>query len=311
MGTEDKTLLCYCHWGRKNKVLRNGSILYMGGITDQIIMKTGIKYNDFVNVVFDRLGIDPSDKILHFTVKFDRSELIRLRDQEGVDTLLQFNDDFAHVYASSLEKELYSRLPSCGPAKVELIGKAISDSNPAKVYDYPDPQFISDFDKHKADNCFAIDQIWACYDTDDVMPRFYVHIRKLVPRSWLEPQPEDQEDRAWVRAELPVACGNFKHGCTDSTSVQLTFSHQVQCEKGKRGLYVVYPRKGEAWALFKDWDICWSSDPKNHRKYNYVVVEILSDYVGDVGVLFGYLDKVTGFVSLFQRTRIIVFDTLC
>ncbi|XP_070016651.1 uncharacterized protein [Nicotiana sylvestris] len=152
MGTEDKTLLCYCHWGRKNKVLRNGSILYMGGITDQIIMKT---------------------------VKFDRSELIRLRDQEGVDTLLQFNDDFAHVYASSLEKELYSRLPSCGPAKVELIGKAISDSNPAKVYDYPDPQFISDFDKHKADNCFAIDQIWACYDTDDVMPRFYVHIRKI------------------------------------------------------------------------------------------------------------------------------------
>ncbi|XP_009628897.1 uncharacterized protein [Nicotiana tomentosiformis] len=105
MGTEDKTLFCFCHWGGKNKVLPDGSTSYVGGITDQIIVKTGIKYNDFVNAVFDRLGIDPSDKVLQFTVKFDRAQLIRLRDQEGVDTLLQFNDGFAHVYASTSEKE--------------------------------------------------------------------------------------------------------------------------------------------------------------------------------------------------------------
>ncbi|OIT27121.1 hypothetical protein A4A49_36392 [Nicotiana attenuata] len=365
MGTEDKTLLCYCHWGRKNKVLPDGSISYTRGITDQIIISTGIKYNDFVNAVFGRLVIDPSDKILHFTVKFDRSELIRLRDQEGVDTLLQFNDSFAHVYASSLEEEPNSVPPSGGAKKVELIvysnskpdktpacddendlasllkkarsnqstgdskslkkawahqsagdskpqqkedvggdnqrhacaarpcsnsverlnqnglgcperdvqtnnfkigtvnGQAsrppsggakniellvdsdsepdtISDSNPALVYDYPDPEF-SDFDKHKAENRFAIDQIWACYDTEDGMPRFYAHIRKVsspefnVIFSWLEAHPEDQGGRAWVRAELPVGCGKFKRGCTDSTSDRLTFSHQVQCEMGKRG----------------------------------------------------------------------------
>ncbi|KAK6804871.1 hypothetical protein RDI58_002655 [Solanum bulbocastanum] len=114
MGTEDKTLFCFCHWGKRNKVLPDGSISYGGGITDQVIAKTCINYNDFVKAAFDRLGIDPSDKILHFTVKFDRSELIRLRDQEGVDTLLQFNDGYAHVYASSLEKEPYSRPPPGG-----------------------------------------------------------------------------------------------------------------------------------------------------------------------------------------------------
>ncbi|KAH0728406.1 hypothetical protein KY284_004271 [Solanum tuberosum] len=432
MEPEDKTLFCFCHWGKKNKVLPDGSASYVGGITRQVIAKTGIKYNDFVNAVFDRLCIDPSDKILHFTVKFDRSQLIQLSDQEDVNTLLQFNDDFAHVYVSSLEMEPHSRLPSVGVKKIEPVvfdleldtnpvrndendlasplkkaqsNQSAGESNPLKkawahqsvkdskpqqkeavgsdnqkhagvtrscgnsieklnqngaglpegvlqndnskvgtdneqasggakkveliidsdsdsesesntvpdgnlpeVYDYPDPEF-SVFDKHKAQNCFAIDQIWACYDTADGMPRFYAHIRKVyspefkVMFSWLDAYPEDQRGRAWVGAELPVGCGKFRRGSTEFTSDRLTFSHQVQCGMGKRGLYIVYPRKGETWALFKDWDISWSSEPDNHRKYKYEIVEILSDYAVDVGVLVGYLDKVSRFVSLFQRMR--------
>ncbi|TMW94454.1 hypothetical protein EJD97_010240 [Solanum chilense] len=402
METEDKTLFCFCHWGKKNKVLPDGSTSYVGGITRQVIAKTGIKYEDFVNAVFHRLCIDPSDKILHFTVKFDRSQLIQLSDQEDVNTLLQFNDDFAHVYVSSLEMEPHSTLPSVGAKKIEPVvfdleldtnpvrndendlasplkkaqsNQSAGDSNPLKrswahqsikdskpqkkeaaaseqasrlpsggakkvkliidsdsdsgsdsesesesesdtvpdgnlpeVYDYPDPEF-SVFDKHKAQNCFAIDQIWACYDTADGMPRFYAHIRKLyspefkVMFSWLDAYPEDERSRAWVGAELPVGCGKFRRGSTEFTSDRLTFSHQVQCRMGKRGLYIVYPRKGETWALFKDWDMSWSSDPDNHRKYKYEIVEIVSDYVVDVGVLVGYLDKVSRFVSLFQRMR--------
>ncbi|KAJ8572952.1 hypothetical protein K7X08_009463 [Anisodus acutangulus] len=212
-------------------------------------------------------------------------------------------------------EEQASRQPSGGAKKVELTVDSdsepdtVPDSNLPEVYDYPDPEF-SDFDKLKAQNCFAIDQIWACYDTADGMPRFYAHIRKVyspefkVMFSWLEAHPEDQRGRAWVTAELPVGCGKFRCGSTEFTSDRLTFSHQVQCEMGKRGLYIVYPRKGETWALFKDWDIHWGSDPDNHRKYKYEVVEILSDYVVDVGVQVGYLDKVIRFVSLFQRTRL-------
>lgn len=212
-------------------------------------------------------------------------------------------------------KEQASRPPSGGAKKVELIVDSdsepdtVPDGNLPEVYDYPDPEF-SDFDKLKAQNCFAIDQVWACYDTADGMPRFYAHIRRVcspefkVMFSWLEAHPEDQRGRTWVRAELPVGCGKFRRGSTEFTSDRLTFSHQVQCEMGKRGLYIVYPRKGETWALFKDWDICWGSDPDSHRKYKYEIVEILSDYVVDVGVQVGYLDKVTKFVSLFQRARL-------
>ncbi|XP_019233840.1 PREDICTED: uncharacterized protein LOC109214384 [Nicotiana attenuata] len=387
MGTEDKTLLCYCHWGRKNKVLPDGSISYTRGITDQIIISTGIKYNDFVNAVFGRLVIDPSDKILHFTVKFDRSELIRLRDQEGVDTLLQFNDSFAHVYASSLEEEPNSVPPSGGAKKVELIvysnskpdktpacddendlasllkkarsnqstgdskslkkawahqsagdskpqqkedvggdnqrhacaarpcsnsverlnqnglgcperdvqtnnfkigtvnGQAsrppsggakniellvdsdsepdtISDSNPALVYDYPDPEF-SDFDKHKAENRFAIDQIWACYDTEDVGSRL---IQKI------------KEAELGSGQSCLLAVGNLNVGVLIPLLIDLHFLIKFSAR--------------------------WAREVCTHRKYKYEVVEILSDYVGDVGVQVGYLGKVTGFVSLFQRTML-------
>ncbi|KAH0731534.1 hypothetical protein KY289_002722 [Solanum tuberosum] len=422
MGTEDKALFCFCHWGKKNKVLPDGSTSYVGGITRQVIAKTGIKYNDFVNAGFDRLCIDPSDKILHFTVKFDRSQLIQLSDQEDVNTLLQFNDGFAHVYASSFEMEPYSRLPSVGAKKIEPIvvfdvepdtnpvrddendfasslkkaesdqsagdskpqqkevvdaddqnhasvtmlwinsvkrlnqnGAGLSEGNvqndctsnvgtvneqvsrsptggtekvelivdsdsesytssdsdpPEIMYYYPNTEF-SDFDKHKTENCFAVDQIWAVYDTLDFMPRFYAHIRKVsgpefkIKLRWLEPHPEEdqREECAWITADLPVGCGKFRVGNTYYTNDGVIFSHQVQCVMGVRGMYIVYPRKGETWALFKDWDIRWSSDPENHRNYKYEIVEILSDYVGDIGIQVGYLDKMTEFLSLFQRTK--------
>ncbi|KAJ8529442.1 hypothetical protein K7X08_036277 [Anisodus acutangulus] len=538
----DENLFCYCRWGRNEKVLPDGSVLYEGGITRQLTVKTGIKYNNFVKAAFDRLGIiDPSDKILHFTAKFNKSRLIDLTGQEDINALLQFNVGSADVYASSLEKEPYSRPTSGGMKKVEHIivsdtepdttqagdddndnkcgvlskaavakiptqfrvqtapvfvdirtkqkdekheklmggmreGAAMpnldcksrkrsrkqtvelgerddtsisvekedveiengnnppagqgtgvdgygdrrqyvsyikgvsdekndlasplkkawahqsagdskprkknavggddqkhagvtrscsnsverfnqngvglpegdvqnnnskvgtvneqasrppsgsekkveltidSDSEPDTIPDNNLPVFyspypeLSDFDNHKAENCFAVDQIWAVYDMLDGMPRLYAHIRKVfspekMKLRWLVPHPEDQMESAWVRVDLPVGCGKFRSGGIGYTSDLLTFSHQVQCEKGERGAYIIYPRKGKAWALFKDWDIHWSSSQKNHREYKYEVVEILSDYVKNVGVKVGYLDKLTGFVCLFQQTRLTV-----
>ncbi|KAM3378264.1 hypothetical protein P3S68_010677 [Capsicum galapagoense] len=136
METEDKTLFCYCRWGWKEKELPDGSILYVGGITRQVTVKTGIKYNDFVNVVFDRLGIvDTSDKILQFTAKFDKSRLIDLRDQKDVNAMLQFNEGSSDVYASSLNKEPYSRPKSVSEKNVELTVDSDSKLDTTDVRD--------------------------------------------------------------------------------------------------------------------------------------------------------------------------------
>ncbi|CAN4111217.1 unnamed protein product [Withania somnifera] len=293
MGTEEKALFCFCHWAWKNKALPDGDTSYVGGITRQVIVKTGIKYNDFVAA------------ILHFTVKLDRSQLIELKDQEDVNTLLQFNDSFANVYASNFEEEPNAIPPSGGTKEIEFIvnelpsplnkawfksagdGKALKTAWAHKSAGDGKPQqkeAVVD-DGQKTQNCFAIDQIWACYDVDDETLRCYA----------LNPNPEYPREQAWVRGLLPVGCGKFKCGrigSTEYTSDLHLFSHQLKYLKGKRGL-------DEIWATFKDWDINWSFSPSNHREYKYEVVEILSNYEYGVADLFSH----------FQTTRPTVVDT--
>ncbi|KAI3824427.1 hypothetical protein L1987_05886 [Smallanthus sonchifolius] len=174
--------------------------------------------------------------------------------------------------------------------------------------DVPDLEF-SNFDRDKEEHCFAAGQIWAVYDIIDSMPRFYAWIRKVYSNgfglriTWLEADPESHLERNWVQEGLPVACGKFKRGDSEETRDRFMFSHQMAFEKGsKRFSFVIYPKKGEIWALFKDWDIKWSSDPETHMKFKFVIVEILSDFDKDDGFLVSHMVKVEGFVSLFQKT---------
>ncbi|CAA2983556.1 Hypothetical predicted protein [Olea europaea subsp. europaea] len=190
--------------------------------------------------------------------------------------------------------------------RTQEIDDSQSDSD-EKIYECPDPEF-NDFDKGREESCFAVDQMWACFDTLEGMPRFYALVKKVespgfkLQITWLEADPEDEDEKNWVRKELPVGCGRFKRETTQYTSDRFTFSHQVLYEKGKkRGSLVIYPRKGEIWALFRDWDIRWSCNQKNPKHFKYAIVEVLSDFVAGDGVKVAYLDKVRGFVSLFQR----------
>ncbi|ESW19848.1 hypothetical protein PHAVU_006G160400 [Phaseolus vulgaris] len=171
---------------------------------------------------------------------------------------------------------------------------------------YPDAEF-SDFDKDKKEGSFAAGQIWAVYDTVDGMPRFYALIRKVLSPgfklriTWFEPDAEEKDEIHWINEQLPVACGKHRLGNTENTEDRLMFSHLIVCEKIGRGTYKVYPRKGEIWALFKNWDIKWHMDVESHRQYDFEFVEILSDYIEGVGVVVAYLAKLKGFVSLFTK----------
>ncbi|KAI8547820.1 hypothetical protein RHMOL_Rhmol07G0225600 [Rhododendron molle] len=176
------------------------------------------------------------------------------------------------------------------------------------VYECPDTEF-NDFEKDREENCFGVDQLWACYDTTEGMPRFYARIRKVFSPgfrlriTWLEPHLEDPDKINWFNGDLPIGCGKFIQGETQEAIDRVSFSHQVQFQKGsERCSYLIYPRKGETWALFKDWDISWSSDPENHKKYQYEIVEVISDFVSDDATRVAYLEKVVGFVSVFQPT---------
>ncbi|KAI4317664.1 hypothetical protein L6164_025515 [Bauhinia variegata] len=176
-----------------------------------------------------------------------------------------------------------------------------------KVLEYPDSEF-NDFERDKREECFAAGQTWAIYDITEGMPRFYAVIKKVlspgfkVEITWFEPDPIDEDERRWVEEELPVSCGRFRPGGTEISDAHSMFSHLIYCEatgRGKKARYKVYPRKGETWALFKNWDIKWYADVESHRDNEYEFVEIMSDYVGGNGVSVAYLAKLKGFVSLF------------
>ncbi|CAJ1976259.1 unnamed protein product [Sphenostylis stenocarpa] len=170
------------------------------------------------------------------------------------------------------------------------------------------PANFNDFEKDKEEDCFAVKQMWAVYDNFDLMPRFYAIVKKVISPfelqiSWLEPDPDDKDEVDWHHAHFPISCGRFRLGRSQKISCRTTFSHHVQCvkETGKRS-YLVFPNKGETWAIFRVWDIKWSSNPKKRSEYDYECVEILSDFSKDVGIAVAYLRKVKGFLSLLQKT---------
>lgn len=181
-----------------------------------------------------------------------------------------------------------------------------TEENP-ETYEYPDPDF-HDFDKDRQGGSFSVGQIWAAYDSLEGMPRFYARIRKVVTPdfklkvTWLEPNPEKKDEKKWVQASLPVSCGKFSLGETEEIEDRLMFSHRMYFEKGSHNTHIIYPNKRETWAIFKNWDIKWYSDPDNHKKYDYEFVEILSEYDEKVGIRVAYLHKMKSFTSLFVQT---------
>ncbi|XP_004289334.1 PREDICTED: uncharacterized protein LOC101311420 [Fragaria vesca subsp. vesca] len=99
--------------------------------------------------------------------------------------------------------------------------------------------------------------------------------------------------------QLPVVSSDL--GVLKKKS-QIIVYFQVHCRKGKgEGSFLVYPRKGETWAIYQNWDSGWSSEPEKHVPYTYEFVEVLTDFVEAVGIGVFYLDKVKGFVSLFEQ----------
>ncbi|KAG7996155.1 hypothetical protein I3843_01G145300 [Carya illinoinensis] len=199
-------------------------------------------------------------------------------------------------------------LEQCPEAHVNFASNSGSKLTPEPEYlQYPDPDF-NDFDNDRKQGCFAIGQIWAVYDNLDGMPRFYARIKKVLSPefklriTWLEPEPDDENEIEWVNEDLPTSCGKFRNGNSEDTGDHLMFSHLISWVKGsRRDTYRILPREGETWALFKNWDIKWYTEPDQHRKYEYEFVEIMSDYAQGVGISVALLVKVKGFASLFCR----------
>ncbi|CAO2195756.1 unnamed protein product [Urochloa humidicola] len=152
---------------------------------------------------------------------------------------------------------------------------------------------------------FVEGQIWAVFDSRDRMPRSYVRIIRVVSCTSvfvlkLEPHPMLNEEIRWVEDGQPVASGVFRAGTETTYKDIWEFSHPVECDwSAKRSFYRIFPKKGEIWAIYKNWKITLNSTDID--KCEPRMVEILSDYSDENGVNVCSLVRLKGCLTFFHR----------
>ncbi|XP_052184128.1 uncharacterized protein LOC127796168 [Diospyros lotus] len=170
----------------------------------------------------------------------------------------------------------------------------------------PDPDF-HDFDQDRTERSFAGNQVWAAYDDDDGMPRFYAMIHKVISFkpfkmriSWLNSKTNSEFGAiGWIGSGFYKTCGEFRMGKHKFTGSLNSFSHQVKWAKGPRGTVCIYPKKGDVWALYRNWSVDWNVHTPDEVIHKYDMVEVLEDYNEDQGVSVAPLIKVAGFRTVF------------
>ncbi|KAF8400056.1 hypothetical protein HHK36_015931 [Tetracentron sinense] len=202
-----------------------------------------------------------------------------------------------------------------GDRRVRVEGDAIEqetlllEGETSDIFEQSNIEF-HDLDNFDSSKNYELDQIWALYDDLDGMPRSYARINRFIPTelklevTLLEPHAVAEEELQWVMEEnLPMSCGTFRSSTSTIIKEMPLFSHQVVCGEGKtvrRSFYKIFPRKGEIWAIYRDWDPNWThTDIKNNLHYR--MIEVVSDYTEESGVTVAGIIRVEGFRTIYQR----------
>ncbi|KAE8698171.1 putative protein phosphatase 2C 76-like isoform X1 [Hibiscus syriacus] len=172
----------------------------------------------------------------------------------------------------------------------------------------PDPDFHN-FDFDRSESSFEDDQVWAAYDADDGMPRFYARVHKVISLkpfkmkiSWLNSRSNSEfGELDWIGSGFSKTCGEFRRGRHEISETLNSFSHKVQYTKGARGVIRIYPMKGDVWALYRNWSPDWNEHTPDDVRHKYDMVEVLDDYNEEQGVSVVPLTKVSSFRTVFQK----------
>uniref|UniRef100_A0A7C8ZL69 Aldose 1-epimerase n=1 Tax=Opuntia streptacantha TaxID=393608 RepID=A0A7C8ZL69_OPUST len=199
-------------------------------------------------------------------------------------------------------------------SNADKILQNVTDSTAAKEMldrlsiPVPDPDFY-DFDKDRTERAFGENQVWALYDNDDGMPRYYAMIHSVISQdpfrvriSWLSSKTNaDLGPLNWAASGFSKTCGDFRGGRHETYDSLNCFSHKVKWTKGTRGVIRIFPRKGDVWALYRNWSPDWDEFTSDKVICKYEMVEVLEDYDEQLGVVVIPLVKVAGFKAVFHR----------
>uniref|UniRef100_M1C3B6 DNAJ heat shock N-terminal domain-containing protein n=1 Tax=Solanum tuberosum TaxID=4113 RepID=M1C3B6_SOLTU len=168
----------------------------------------------------------------------------------------------------------------------------------------PEPEFYR-FAAERSPEKFQIGQCWAIYSDEDALPRYYGQIKKidLLPEfvlhvAWFYACPLPKSTIQWHDKTMPIGCGLFKfpNSKLNKYTVTNNFSHVVAAEPVKKGVYKIFPRKDEVWAVHKNWSPQLNGN--NLKDFEYEIVEIVN--VSDNFVDVKFLVWVKGFKSVYK-----------
>ncbi|KAI3961499.1 hypothetical protein MKX01_001235, partial [Papaver californicum] len=143
--------------------------------------------------------------------------------------------------------------------------------------DIGEAQFYK-FDNDKSHEKFHPGQYYVEISRVELLPDFKLYTK------WLEPCAAPREVIKWLDETMPVCCGTFKAGVSVN----------------KQSLYEIYPKKGEVWAMYRNFNSDWTCNDLKNCEYD--VVEILEVY--DVRWLIVLvLVQVAGFETVFTAKR--------
>uniref|UniRef100_A0A7N0RA47 J domain-containing protein n=1 Tax=Kalanchoe fedtschenkoi TaxID=63787 RepID=A0A7N0RA47_KALFE len=175
----------------------------------------------------------------------------------------------------------------------------------------PDPDF-HDFDKDRTEQCFRAKQIWALYDEEDGMPRLYCMIRQVLSLdpfmmhiTYLSSKSSTEFGSVnWVGAGFTKSCGRFKAMHSDTVDKVNIFSHVLSDEikAGRGGCVRIYPKKGDIWAIYRNWSPDWDSSTPEDVRRQYDMVEVVADYTEERGVPISPLVKLEGYNTVYRRS---------
>ncbi|CAH9132144.1 unnamed protein product [Cuscuta epithymum] len=165
------------------------------------------------------------------------------------------------------------------------------------------------FNRDRTESCFRGNHIWAVYDNDDGMPRHYAMIRNVISInpfkvriSWLTSLTNNGlGPQYWFDSGSSKTCGSFMKGRREIHSSLNCFSHKVRWSKDSNGVIQIFPRKGDVWALYRNWSRDWNELTDSDTIHKYDLMEIFDDYDEEEGVIVAPLVKVAGFRTVFHR----------
>ncbi|XP_010045493.2 uncharacterized protein LOC104434219 [Eucalyptus grandis] len=166
-----------------------------------------------------------------------------------------------------------------------------------------------DFDNDRTEVSFANNQVWAVYDDDDGMPRYYALIHNVITLkpfkvciSWLGSNSNQELGPIpWVKSGFAKTCGDLQVRKSVVYGTLNAFSHTMRWTKGTGGLIQIYPLKGDVWALYSNWTNNWNESTPNEVKHSYDLVEVIEDNNEDRGITVAPLTKVCGMKTVFRK----------